>query len=338
MAILFLSIASCNGQKKETFSVEMDGQSLNKYKQVTKLMGSRFDITVLAENKDDGNKFIDLAIKEIKRIEGLISSWDSKSQTSEIIRNAGIKPVRVDKELYDLIERSIKVSNLTKGVFDISYASMDKIWKFDGSMAKMPTREEIAQSVERVGYSNIVLNPTDTSVFLTQENMKIGFGGIGKGYAADKTKQYLKGLGVKGGVINASGDLSTWGKQPDGSSWKVGIKNPENTTKIISWLDIDNSSIVTSGNYEKFVEFDGKKFTHIINPKTGYPARGIKSVSVLCASAELSDALATTVFIEGVVKGLELINQLKGVEAIVVDDQRKFHFSEGVNLKYNTVD
>ncbi len=309
---------------------------MEQHKRVTKLMGSRFDITVVAENEAQANQYIDKAIAEITRIEKLISSWDPNSQTSEIIRNAGIQPVKVDKELYELIKRSLKVSDLTDGIFDISYASMDKIWKFDGSMKAMPSEEDIKASVERVGFQKIILNPEEQTVFLKEKGMKIGFGGIGKGYAADKTKEYLKELGVKAGVINASGDLVTWGKQADGSVWKVGVKNPENTAKIISWLDVDNTAIVTSGNYEKFVEFDGKKYTHIINPKTGYPASGVKSVSVLCSSAELSDALATTVFIKGVKDGLELINHLKGIEAIIVDDANQFHFSNGISLDYTT--
>lgn len=334
--LLCFSILSCKGQEEKPLTSERAQElSWNKYKRVTKLMGSRFDITVVAEDQKKADEYIDLAIAEITRIENLISSWSSHSQTSEIIRNAGIKPVKADKELYDLIERSLKVSVLTQGVFDISYASMDKIWKFDGSMDKMPSEEEIKESVARVGYKKIILDSEKQTVFLTEKGMKIGFGGIGKGYAADKAKEYLKELGVKAGIINASGDLSTWGKQPDGTAWKVGIKNPIDNDKIISWLAIDNSSIVTSGNYEKFVEFDGKKYTHIINPRTGYPAFGIKSVSVICSSAELSDALATTVFILGVEKGLQLIDELKGVEAIIVDDALKFHFSKGINLKQN---
>tara|TARA_R110002050_G_scaffold66254_2_gene143002 strand:+ start:11884 stop:12429 length:546 start_codon:yes stop_codon:yes gene_type:complete len=179
-------------------------------------MGSRFDISVVAENQEQGDSYIDLAVNEISRIEKMISSWDPSTETSEINRNAGIKPVVVDKELFDLIQRSIKISNLTEGAFDISYASMDKIWKFDGSMKEMPTEEAIKNSVAKVGYHNIILNEADHSVFLKLKGMKIGFGGIGKGYAADKAKALLKSKGVKAGIINASGDLNTWGTQPDG--------------------------------------------------------------------------------------------------------------------------
>lgn len=302
------------------------------YNRTLKLMGSRFDITVVAENPEHGDVFIDLAVNEISRIEKLISSWDPNSQTSEIIRNAGIKPVVVDRELYDLIERSLKISKLTSGAFDISYASMDKIWKFDGSMTTMPSEEAIKQSVAKVGYQNIVLNPEDHSVFLKLEGMKIGFGAIGKGYAADKAKALLMKKGVIAGIINASGDLNTWGKQPNGQDWMVAIVNPLNKEKVFSWFPVENSAVVTSGNYEKYVRFNNILYTHIIDPRTGYPATGILSVSIFTNTAELADALATSVFVMGLETGLDFVNQLKGVECIIIDEDNKIHTSKNITL------
>ena len=305
------------------------------YKRTLKLMGSRFDITVVANNEAEGNSYIDMAVAEISRIEKLISDWVPTTQVSEINRQAGIKPVNVDKEVFDLIVRSVKISELTSGAFDISYASMDKIWKFDGSMTKKPTEEEIKKSVEKIGYKKIILNEQDTTVFLKEAGMKIGFGAIGKGYAADKAKALLIKKGVQAGIINASGDMNTWGKQPNGESWMVAITNPLNKEKAFSWLPIDNSAIVTSGNYEKFVVFDNIRYAHIIDPRTGYPAQGIVSASVLCSSAELADALATAVTVMGVEVGLDFINQLKGVECILVDVNNKVHTSNNIVLKPN---
>ncbi len=174
-------------------------------------MGSRFEITVVDKDSFSANSHIDTAIKEIERIERLISSWDPNSQTSEINKNAGIRAVKVDVELFQLIERAIGISKLTDGAFDISYASMDKIWKFDGSMTEMPSEESIKASVEKVGYQNIILDIENSTVFLKLEGMKIGFGAIGKGYAADKAKALLIKNGVEAGIINASGDMNTWG-------------------------------------------------------------------------------------------------------------------------------
>jgi thiamine biosynthesis lipoprotein len=273
-----------------------------------------------------------MAIEEISRIEKLISSWNPSSQTSEINKNAGISPVKVDQELIDLIERCITVSKITDGAFDITYASMDKVWKYDGSMAQMPSKEAIKNSVAKIGYQNIVLDKKAQTVFLKLEGMKIGFGAIGKGYAADKVRSMLKAEGVKAGIINASGDLTTWGKQADGKDWMVGITNPLNKDNIFSWFPVVNAAVATSGNYEKYVTFNGVKYSHIIDPRTGYPSTGIQSVTIFALSAELCDALATSVFITGTETGLNMIDQIKGVECIIIDDQNNIHTSQNIEL------
>lgn len=295
-------------------------------------MGSRFEITVVANDSIEGNKYIDTAVAEITRIEKLISSWDANSQTSEINRNAGIKPVKVDSELYQLIERAIGISKLTDGAFDISYASMDKIWKFDGSMTTMPSEEDIIASVSKVGYQNIILDKENNTVFLKLEGMKIGFGAIGKGYAADKAKDLLISKGVPSGIINASGDMNTWGKQPNGSEWKVAITNPMNKNKVFALLPIKNGAVVTSGNYEKFVNFNGTRYTHIIDPRSGYPSSGIISVTVFAPKAELADALATSVFVMGKEAGLDRINQLPKIECIIIDDKGNITKSKNIEI------
>ncbi len=295
-------------------------------------MGSRFDISVVAKDSIEGSKHIATAINEIKRIERLISSWDTNSQTSKINLSAGIEPVKVDLELYQLIERALKISKLTDGAFDISYASMDKIWKFDGSLTEMPSEEAIKQSVSKVGYENIVLDKVKQTIYLKEKGMKIGFGSIGKGYAADKAKALLIKNDVKAGIINASGDLNTWGTQPNGEDWLVAIVNPLNKNKVFSWMPVNNSAVVTSGNYEKYLEFDGILYTHIIDPRTGYPATGILSVTIFTVTAELADALATSVFVMGVEIGLDFINQLKGVECVIVNKDNKILTSNNIEL------
>lgn len=302
------------------------------YKRTLKLMGSRFDVTVVAKDSNEGNKYIDTAVAEITRIEKLISSWDANSQTSDINRNAGIKPVTVDSELFELMERAIGISKLTDGAFDISYASMDRIWKFDGSMTVMPSEEEITTSVSKVGYQNIILDKENSTIFLKLEGMKIGFGAIGKGYAADKAKDLLISKGVPSGIINASGDMNTWGKQPDGSEWKVAITNPMDKNKVFALLPINNGAVVTSGNYEKFVNFNGKRYTHIIDPRTGYPSSGIISVTVFAPKAELADALATSVFVMGKEAGLDRINQLPIIECIIIDDKGNITKSKNIEI------
>nr|WP_255535078.1 FAD:protein FMN transferase [Cellulophaga sp. E16_2] len=300
-----------------------------------RLMGSRFDITIVAETESAAKKNIAEVVAEISRIEKIISSWDENSETSEINRNAGIKPVKICPELFGLIERAIKVSEITDGAFDISYASMDQVWKFDGTMKYPPTPEQITTSIARVGYENIILDQQNSTVFLKKEGMRIGFGALGKGYAAEKAKALMISKKVFAGVINASGDLTTWGRQATGEKWIVGISNPLKKENVFSWMPLDESSIATSGNYEKYVVIDGEKYSHIIDPRTGYPSKGINSVSVLSKSAELCDALATAVFIMGIDTGISFINQLKGTEVIIVDSENKIHKSNGIKFDNN---
>ena len=199
------------------------------------LMGEKFDITIVADNEEIGYINIEEAVSEIKRIEKLMSSWDKESETSEINRNAGIKPVKVSVELFKLIERANQISEITDGAFDITFAGLDKIWKFDGSMKYKPTKEQIKQSVSKVGYRKIILNEDDHSVFLQLKGMKIGLGAIAKGYAADKAKELMVEKQVRAGVINASGDLTTWGTKATGEKWLIGIANPLSKDKIFSW-------------------------------------------------------------------------------------------------------
>jgi len=304
-------------------------------KRTVGLMGSRFDITVVASSEELGYINIEEAVAEITRVEKMISSWDPNSQTSLINRNAGERPVKVSFELFKLIERCKQISELTDGAFDITYASMDRIWKFDGSMKYLPTEEEIKKSVARVGYQKIILNKEQQTVFLRDKGMKISFGAVGKGYAADKAKELLVSKQVVAGIINAAGDLTTWGTKASGEKWLIGIANPLAKDKIFSWLPIVESSVATSGNYEKYVLFKGKKYTHIIDPRTGWPASGINSVSIFSKSAELCDALATAVFIMGRDAGLSLINQLGGPEVILVDSDNKIHKSSGIMFENN---
>ncbi|PKP44960.1 MAG: thiamine biosynthesis protein ApbE [Bacteroidetes bacterium HGW-Bacteroidetes-12] len=304
------------------------------YKQVLKLMGTRFEITAVSADEQLAKNSIDSCIKEIQRIEDLISSWKPTTQTSLINDNAGIQPVKVDRELIGLILRSKKISELTGGAFDISFASVTNLWKFDGTQNTLPTEEELAKSVAKINYKNIIVDEQNQTVFLKEKGMKIGFGAIGKGYAANMGRKKMIELGIKDGIVNASGDLITWGKMENNSDWSIGIENPKETGKVMGWLVISNMAVVTSGNYEKFFMFEGKKYSHIINPTTGWPATGSKSVTIICADAEIADALATSVFILGPEKGVELINKLKNIECLIVTDADELVTSSGIKLNY----
>jgi len=297
-------------------------------------MGTRFEFTAVANEAIDADLAIEAGIAEVQRIEKLISSWNEKSQTSKINRMAGIKPVKVDKELFDLVARSLRVSNLTSGAFDISFASAGKLWKFDGTMKSLPSDEEIKKSVAKINYKDIILNDLDTTVFLKEKGMRIGFGGIGKGYAAEQAKRIMMDKGIKNGVVNASGDLTTWGKQANGKEWEVGIARPDQTHTILGWLQASETSVVTSGNYEKYFMYQGKRYAHIIDPKTGYPTTGVKSATIVCPNAELADALATSMFVLGEKEGTELINHLNGIESLIITDDDRLVASKNLNIKF----
>lgn len=310
-------------------------QPVNEYSKTLLLMGSRFELTAVATNEQAAWQAINAGITEITRIEQLISSWDANSQTSAINRQAGIKAVQVDKELFDLIVRAKKVAALTQGAFDISYASMDKIWKFNGSMNNMPDSIMVAKASSKINWQNILLDNEAQRVFLKQKGMKIGFGAMGKGYAANKAKVAMQAIvGIKGGIVNAGGDLIAWGKSSKTEGWTIKIADPKDKHKMLAYLQLQNQAVVTSGDYEKFVQFNGKRYAHIIDPRTGYPTTGIKSVTIISPDAELSDALATAVFVMGKSQGLALINQIKGVEGLIVTDEDQLLTTDNLKLNY----
>jgi FAD:protein FMN transferase len=297
-------------------------------------MGNRFQLSVVSENKDWANERIDAAIDEISRIERLLTTFSPDSQTNLINQNAGIQPVTVDKEVFDLIQRSLRISSLTQGAFDITYGSIDKsLWNFDTKMTALPDDATARKMVKLIDYQKVILNQNESTVFLQEKGMRIGFGGIGKGYAAEMAKRLMMREGVENGVVNASGDLATWGNQANGRPWTIGIADPNHKNKTFSYLNISDMAIATSGNYEKFVMIDGKKYSHTINPKTGLPVTGIKSVSIIAPNAEIADALATPVTVMGVKVGLDLINQMKGIACIIVDDFNKVFTSKNINVK-----
>jgi len=307
---------------------------LKEFKRPQKLMGNAFEITVVSDGEKTAQHHIDAAIGEISRIEKLLTTYSGESQTNLINNNAGIQPVQIDREVFDLIERSLRISSITDGFFDISYGGIDKsFWNFDREMKQLPDPELIKEHLKLVNYKNILLNHENQTVFLKEKGMRIGFGGIGKGYAAEMAKRLLQKRGVISGIVNASGDLTTWGNQADGKPWTIGIADPENAKQPFSYMNITDMAIATSGNYEKFVVINGKKYSHTINPKTGMPVMGVKSVTIFCPNAEIADAMATPVSIMGIDSALNMVNQINHLECIIIDDQNKIYSSQNINLK-----
>lgn len=305
-----------------------------KYSQSLKLMGNNFTITVVAGNEKTGNENINLAIEEIRRIEKLFTTYKEDSQTNLINQNAGIEPVKVDQEVFNLIERAAGISKITQGAFDISYGSLDKsLWNFDKTMTSLPDPQTAKKMVHLIDYRNIILDKQNCTVFLKEKGMRIGFGGIGKGYAAEMAKQVLLKNNIQSGIINASGDLCAWGLQPNGQKWTIGVANPDAPNAAFSYMEISNKAVATSGNYEKFVTIKGKKYSHTIDPKTGLPITGIKSVTIIASNAEFADAMATPIAVMGIKAGLFLIDQIPDLYCIIIDDDNKIYTSKNINLK-----
>lgn len=298
-------------------------------------MGNRFEISVVAAEQDTefAEHAIDAAVEEIQRIEQLLTTYREDSQTNAVNRMAGIRPVQVDREFFDLVARSVRLSSLTQGAFDITYGSIDKrLWNFDKTMTALPDPETARQMVKLINYRNIILDDEACTIFLKEPGMRIGFGGIGKGYAAEMARRVLRQRGIESGIVNAAGDLVTWGVQPDGKPWTIGIAHPDAKDWPFSYLAVSNMAVATSGNYEKFVWIDGKKYSHTIDPRTGLPVQGIKSVTIICPNAEIADAMATPVMIMGVKAGLHLINQVRDIACIVIDDYNNMYTSSNIKI------
>ncbi len=287
------------------------------------LMGGKFEISIVANDSVEANKSIEEVIAEISRIEYLISDWIPTTAVSQVNQMAGISPVKVPQEVFDLTQRAIELSKQTNGAFDISFAAMEKIWKFDGSMTQMPTPDAIKKSVEKVGYQNIVLDSANSTIFLKEKGMKIGFGALGEGFATNKCKEMMLAKGIKAGLINATGDISAWGTQPNGQAWKIGITNPFKKQKIAKIIRLSNGAITTSGSYEKFVVFEGKRYSHIINPKTGYPASGLCSVTVLGPNAEIANGLSTSAMVLGKDLAIDFLKNYPDYDYYMILDKGK---------------
>jgi thiamine biosynthesis lipoprotein len=314
-------------------TAKVNDHPLIEYKQAERLMGNTFGITVTGNHETWAREKIAMAIHEIRRIEKLLTTFDDSSQTNQVNRMAGIGPVKVDREVFELIKRSLKISAVTDGAFDITYGSIDKrLWNFDRTMTSLPDPETARSMVKLINYRNVILDEDTCSVMLKEKGMRIGFGGIGKGYAADRAKALLVNEGVESGIVNASGDLITWGRQANQQPWTIGIAHPDQARAAFSWLNISGLAIATSGNYEKYVMINGKKYSHTINPKTGMPVSGIKSVTIISPYAEIADAMATPVMVMGVQAGLQLIDQVQFLGCIIVDDDNKLHFTKNIQL------
>jgi FAD:protein FMN transferase len=299
-----------------------------------KLMGSAFELVVVAENETQAAAWLDLGLNEIQRLETLLTEFRPDSITNAINHQAGIQPVSVPEEVFALVERCLRLSSLTQGAFDITMAPLKKLYDFKNVHFQPPDQKAIAECLECLGHQYVELDGERKTVFLRRKGMRVSFAAVGKGYAADRVKQIWRTAGVPAGVVNASGDLNTMGQRADGNPWKVGIVNPARKEEVLYYVPLMEGAVATSGDYEKFFLWDGKRYSHNIDPKTGIPLRGIQSVTVFAPSAELADALATATYVMGVKAGIHFINQLPRTYCIIIDEHGETFFSKKLHLEY----
>lgn len=299
----------------------------------TKIMGCGFVITAVNHDAQIAWDAIRAAESEMRRIEELISSWKTESETTLINNAAGFSAIKVSEELFSLIERSKNISKLTCGSFDISGSLSRYYWNFNKEENPWLEESKIIELRSLIDYNSIKLFAETQEICLEKEGMKIGFGGIGKGYAAERAKQIMQQVGIEHGLVNASGDLLCWGNPPNAEDWNINIPDPRNRAKNLLKIGISQGSVVTSGSFENFTLVNGRRYSHIINPRTGEPVSHTKNVTVVCPNAEFADAMATALSVLPIEEGIALINQLNGVECIIIDAEDKIFFSN--QLKQN---
>ena len=294
------------------------------------LMGTRMDFTVYSEDKVAAHSAIEAAIAEVQRITHLVSEWEPDSEISKINQAAGQEAVVVSKEVYRLLDEAVKISTMTQGTFDITFAGAGKLWDFRQRV--IPSPQKVAAARQFIDYRQITLNSENLGVQLQKEGMKIGLGGIAKGYAINRSVQILTQHGFVDFAVNAGGDLyvSSGASQ---KPWRIGLQAPRNQQALLAILPVANVAIATSGDYERFFIQNGKRYHHIIDPATGYPAEASQSVTIVAQRAYLADALATGVFVLGPRVGMALVETLPDVEALIVGHDGAITLSSGLTAK-----
>jgi len=299
------------------------------------LMGTEVEIKARGVDAGATQAAIGAAFDEIARLESLMTTWRDDSDVSRVNARAGRSPVEVRGEVIDVVEHALGVSRLTGGAFDITIEPILRLWRIDGDEeARLPAKKAIAAALHNVGYRHVIVDRTAKTVFLDQEGVKIGLGGVAKGYAVQRAMKVLEDRGVRSAIITAGGDMALLGADGD-RPWRVGVKDPRDPRNTIGWMDLEDTTVHTSGDYERFRIIDGKRYHHILSPFTGYPARRSRAATVVSRDGALGDALSTGVFVLGPREGLALIDSLGGVEALVVDPGGKPHLSGAMRKRFH---
>lgn len=291
------------------------------------IMGTRIVVEVWSEDKEKGNACIDAVLDEMRRIDANMSTYKPDSELSRVNAEAAKRPVKVSRELFDLLKQAIEFSTLTEGAFDITYASVGYLYDF--RKHQRPDEKQIAAALPGVNYRHLEFDAKNLTVKFQRPGMRIDLGGIAKGYAVDRGIEILKARGIQHGLVTAGGDSRILGDR-FGKPWVVGIRHPDDETKVIAKLPLVDAALSTSGDYERYFDEDGVRYHHIIDPKTGHSASKVRSATILSSTATRTDGLSKTAFVLGPDKAMEIFNRLDGVDAILVALDGRVLYSKGL--------
>lgn len=291
------------------------------------IMGTRVAVELWSEDRGLAERAMESVIAEMRRTDELMSTYKPESQLSQVNAHAFQRPVQVDPDIVEVVERSFDVSRMSGGAFDITYASVGYL--YDYRAHQKPSDAAIADSLPGVDYRKVQVDHDAHTIRFLREGTRIDLGGIAKGYAVDRAVQHLRALGIRHAMVNAGGDTRLLGDRR-GQPWMVGIRDPRNEGRIVVRVPLTDEAISTSGDYERYFEENGVRYHHILVPSTGRSARGVRSATVIGPDATLTDGLSTTLFVLGVEQGMQLVARLPGVEAVMVDEQGRIYYSAGL--------
>ncbi|BDB00308.1 FAD:protein FMN transferase [Clostridium botulinum] len=309
--------------------VGCDSKSEEPISRETYLMGTIINIKAYGKNAD---KAVQASVDKISDIENKMSLNISTSEVNKINKNAGIAPVKVSKNTFDVVKASLIYSEKSKGSFDITVEPLVSLWGIGTDKARIPSKDEISNALKLINYKDVIINEKESTVMLKRKGQAIDLGAIAKGYTADELKEVLLNYNVSSAFLSLGGNVYVLGNKPDKTLWKIGVQNPlEPRGDYLGIVSVSDKSVVTSGNYERFFERNGKRYHHIFDTKTGYPAeKGLISVSIISDKSIDGDALSTSVYTLGLDEGKKLIESLKGVEAIFVTNDKKVYVTSGL--------
>ncbi|PAB57235.1 FAD:protein FMN transferase [Anaeromicrobium sediminis] len=309
-------------------------------KRQTYALGTIIDFTLFEEDEDKANKAIDRAISRINEIEKNMSTNIGESEISSVNKYAGQRRVKVSDDTIYVIKRALEFGKISDGKFDVTILPLIKAWNIGTDKERIPPKEEIEYLIKNIDYKNVEVNDETNEVYLKSKEMGIDLGGIAKGYIGDEVRKIFKEDGIDSAVVSLGGNVTLVGKKIDSSDWKVGVQNPESPRgSHIGVIQAGETNIVTSGNYERYFEKDGKRYHHILDPESGYPAEnGVISTTIITIDGVSADALSTSIYLLGLEEGMKLIESLSNVECIIVTEDRNVYSSSGIKGKFNLTD